>query len=134
MDAMTDLSKVIYGLTTQAELNEIINYRYFGERVFIDPPTSAQEMFNLILLANDLFTSGEENRSGKSCFDDLDSADYTFKGPYCHVMNYLSRKIEFIKNGADPADYSEDDLENFCNDTNDYTRLHFGNFTIGRRL
>ncbi len=131
---MTDLSKVIYGLTTKAALDEALNYRYFGERVFIDPPTTQQDTINLIRLANDLFSSGEENRSDKSCFDDADAADYTFKGPYCHVMNYLSRKIEFIKNGADPADYTESDLENFCSDTQDYARLHFGNFTMGRRL
>lgn len=131
---MTDLSKVIYGLTTKAEVDEMINYRYFGERVFIDPPTSIAETLNLIALANNLFTFGEVNRSSKACFEELDAADYTFKGPFCHVMNYVSKKIEFIKNGADPADYTADDLEDFCKDTPDFSTVHFGNFTIGRRL
>lgn len=134
MDTTTDLSKLIYGITKKTELDEMLNFRYFGERVFVDPPTLAVEAVNLILLANDLFASGEENRSTKPLFVDLDASDYTVKGPFCHIMNYLARKIEFIRNGADPADYGEADLEQFCDDDENNPKVHFGNFTIGHRL
>lgn len=134
METTTDLSQLIYSVTTKEELDQVINYRYFGERVFVDPPTLQIEADNLIKLANDLFIYGEENRSAKLCFESLDASDYTFKGPFCHVMNYFSRKVEFIKNGADPADYTSDDLEHFCDESITNPMVHFGNFTMGRRL
>ncbi|TDS17296.1 hypothetical protein [Sphingobacterium paludis] len=134
MDTTTDLSNLIYRIDTKEALDQMINSRYFGERVFVDPPTLHTELKNLVRLANDLFVYGEENRSTKSFFDISDVSDYTFKGPFCHVMNYFSRKVEFIRNGADPGEYTDEDLEHFCDDSVSNPMVHFGNFTIGRRL
>lgn len=130
MSETTNLSNLIYGITTKKELDDLVNLRYFGERVFIDPPTQTGEVQNLVRLANDLLAKSEARRA----FSILDGEDYSINGPFCHVMSYLAGRIEFLKNGADPGDYNKSDLENFCDGAEENFHVRFGNFTIGKRI
>ncbi|MFD1769862.1 hypothetical protein [Sphingobacterium suaedae] len=129
-----NLSQLIYGAIKKDELDEIISRRYFGERVYIDPPMHEEEIFNLIALANNLYQQGAISRTKESPFELMDAGDYSVQGPFCLVMGYLSKQIEFIKNGADPGDYSSRDLENFCDESIEDVTIRFGNYTIGKRL